>query len=95
MFSGMAWHDLYFILGLAAVNNVNTGILLPWQWLCRITLNRIYALCQLVFKTVLFFSFIHITENLDPYEVEDFVTEILNNEFDTIADDGSLSFVSV
>lgn len=32
-------------------------------------------------------------ENLDPYEVEEFLADILNAEFDTIADDGSLSEV--
>ncbi|XP_071171913.1 pre-rRNA-processing protein TSR2 homolog [Mytilus edulis] len=29
-------------------------------------------------------------KNLDPYEVEEFLADILNAEFDTIADDGSL-----
>lgn len=34
------------------------------------------------------------TANLDAYEVEDYLSEVLNTEFDTIADDGSLPDVS-
>ncbi|XP_076091841.1 pre-rRNA-processing protein TSR2 homolog isoform X2 [Mytilus galloprovincialis] len=33
-------------------------------------------------------------KNLDPYEVEEFLADILNAEFDTIADDGSLSEIA-
>ena len=32
--------------------------------------------------------------NLEVYEVEEFLADILNHEFDTIADDGSLSQVA-
>ncbi|XP_077863481.1 pre-rRNA-processing protein TSR2 homolog isoform X2 [Saccoglossus kowalevskii] len=32
--------------------------------------------------------------DIEQYEVEDFLAEVLNNEFDTIADDGSLPHVS-
>ncbi|XP_066284706.1 pre-rRNA-processing protein TSR2 homolog isoform X1 [Branchiostoma lanceolatum] len=32
--------------------------------------------------------------DIDPSELEDFLAEILNNEFDTVADDGSLSQVA-
>uniref|UniRef100_A0A646QIK3 Pre-rRNA-processing protein TSR2 homolog n=1 Tax=Hemiscolopendra marginata TaxID=943146 RepID=A0A646QIK3_9MYRI len=34
-------------------------------------------------------------ENLEPYEVEHFIAELLDNEFDTIVDDGSLEQMSV
>uniref|UniRef100_A0A4D5R9Q4 Pre-rRNA-processing protein TSR2 homolog n=1 Tax=Scolopendra viridis TaxID=118503 RepID=A0A4D5R9Q4_SCOVI len=34
-------------------------------------------------------------ENLEPYEVENFIAEILDNEFDTIVDDGSLEQMSI
>ena len=32
--------------------------------------------------------------DLDPYEVEDFLADILNNEFNTLADDGSLKAIA-
>lgn len=35
------------------------------------------------------------SDDLDPLEVEDFVYEIVNNEFDTVVEDGSLTNVSV
>ena len=31
-----------------------------------------------------------IVENLETYEVEEFLADILNTEFDTVVDDGSL-----
>lgn len=34
-----------------------------------------------------------IVENLETYEVEEFLADILNKEFDTVADDGSLAQV--
>ena len=34
-----------------------------------------------------------LSANLEAYEVEEFLADILNHEFDTIADDGSLSQV--
>ena len=35
-----------------------------------------------------------LSEGLETYEVEDFLADILDTEFNTIADDGSLSVVS-
>ncbi|XP_029640346.1 pre-rRNA-processing protein TSR2 homolog isoform X1 [Octopus sinensis] len=32
--------------------------------------------------------------HLDPYEVEDFLTDVMNKEFDTIADDGSVPLMA-
>lgn len=34
-----------------------------------------------------------IVENLETYEVEEFLADVLNREFDTVADDGSLAQV--
>lgn len=39
-----------------------------------------------------FFCFIF-SANIDPYEVEDFLADIMNVEFDTVTDDGSLKQV--
>ena len=35
-----------------------------------------------------------LTDNVEDYELEEYMAEILNNEFDTIAEDGSISKVS-
>ncbi|GAB1598151.1 pre-rRNA-processing protein TSR2 homolog isoform X1 [Argonauta hians] len=32
--------------------------------------------------------------NLDPYEVEDFLSEVMSTEFDTVADDGSIPLMA-
>lgn len=34
-----------------------------------------------------------VSEDIDDYEVEDFLADIMNTEFDTIVEDGSLSQV--
>ena len=34
-----------------------------------------------------------VVENLETYEVEEFLADVLNREFDTVADDGSLAQV--
>ena len=34
-----------------------------------------------------------ISGDIEPYELEDYLAEILSNEFDTIVDDGSLADV--
>lgn len=36
-----------------------------------------------------------VSEDIDDYEVEDFLADIMNTEFDTIVEDGSLSQVSI
>lgn len=36
-----------------------------------------------------------VSEDIDDYEVEDFLADIMNTEFDTIVEDGSLSQVSM
>ena len=54
-----------------------------------LTLNRITHISSTVITVVCFAA------NLEVYEVEEFLADILNHEFDTIADDGSLREVSV
>lgn len=36
-----------------------------------------------------------VSEDIDDYEVEDFLADIMNTEFDTIVEDGSLSQVGM
>nr|XP_006013295.2 PREDICTED: pre-rRNA-processing protein TSR2 homolog [Latimeria chalumnae] len=38
-------------------------------------------------------QYFHDNDNLELYEVEDFLSELMNNEFDTVVEDGSLSEV--
>ncbi|MBN3300086.1 TSR2 protein, partial [Amia calva] len=40
-------------------------------------------------------QYFHDNADLQPCEVEDFLAELMNNEFDTVVDDGSLSQVAL
>ncbi|KAI1892993.1 hypothetical protein AGOR_G00139220 [Albula goreensis] len=40
-------------------------------------------------------QYFHQNANLEQYEVEDFLADLMNNEFDTVVDDGSLSQVAL
>ena len=39
------------------------------------------------------FLFNFITDGIEPYELEDFIAALMDNEFDTRAEDGSLQVV--
>ena len=40
------------------------------------------------------YGILDFAENVEPYELEDFLSQILDNEFETVVDDGSLNQVS-
>ena len=46
-----------------------------------------------VYCTCILFLLSLLLAGIEPYELEDFLAEILSNEFDTVANDGSLEQV--
>lgn len=57
-----------------------------WQY-CRLGCRRRVVIIK--------FCLFCVSEDIDDYEVEDFLADIMNTEFDTIVEDGSLSQVGM